>query len=283
MNKMKTQIVRRARALTRPILAPARRQWQKYWDARIYAATGLVSTAQCMEGDIYIAGYPKSGNTWMQYLVSGLYYGANPQFVPDALVEELVPYHDGHRYYRRFSDPMFFKTHGLPVPQYRRVIYLLRDGRDAMVSYFHHLSALKGREIDFLHAIETGEELFPSKWHEHVDAWQANPYGAEMIFMRYEDLKKDTVTELLRLCDFADISRDRAFLETVVQQASFENMRQKEKETGWSNPAWPKDKPFVRRGQVGSYRDEMSPDVLEAFLKDAGDTLRRLGYTHGDK
>jgi len=168
------------------------------------------------------------------------------------------------------------------LPQHRRVIYLLRDGRDAMVSYFHHLSALEGKEIDFRKTVETGDKLIPSKWHEHVEAWLANPYQAEMIIVRYEDLKSDPVGQLERFCEFAGITRHRAFLEEVVRQASFDNMRQKEKESGWSTPGWPKDKPFIRRGQVGSYKDEMPPDVMAAFLRDAGDTLRRVGYS-GDE
>jgi len=30
---------------------------------------------------------------------------------------------------------------------------------------------------------------------------------------------------------------------------------------------------------VGSYKDEMPAEVLSAFLKDSGDTLRRCGYS----
>ena len=39
-------------------------------------------------------------------------------------------------------------------------------------------------------------------------------------------------------------------------------------------------KPFVRRGRRGSFRDEMPPEVLDAFMAEAGPTLRELGYTN---
>lgn len=241
--------------------------------------TGLTPITQTKEADIFVAGYPKSGNTWFQNLITGVLYGADPFYAPDTLVQYAVPdVQQIHPYYKRFQDPMFFKTHYLPQPEYRRVVYLLRDGRDVMVSYLHHLAALQGKPLDFLDMVQTGAGLFPCKWHQHVLEWHSNPYGAEIIEIRYEDLKKDTVQEVKRFCAFAQIARDDALIARVVENASFEKMRQKEIATGWDHPLWPKDKPFVRRGKVGSYKDEMPPEVLEAFLNDARNTLLKCGY-----
>ena len=55
-------------------------------------------------------------------------------------------------------------------------------------------------------------------------------------------------------------------------------MRQRETRFGWDNAAWPKDKPFVRRGIAGSFKDEMPPEALAQFVAEAGDTLQRFGY-----
>jgi hypothetical protein len=98
-----------------------------------------------------------------------------------------------------------------------------------------------------------------------------------MIVVKYEDLKNDPVNELRRFCAFVGVERDDAFLELMTQKASFDKMRQKEILSG-IDPRWPTDKFFVRRGQVGSYKDEMPPEVLAVFLREAGDTLRKLGY-----
>ena len=51
--------------------------------------------------DIIIAGYPKSGNTWSQVLISGLVYGVSPTFTPDSVVQDLVPDVHYRRFYRR--------------------------------------------------------------------------------------------------------------------------------------------------------------------------------------
>jgi hypothetical protein len=245
----------------------------------IRSTTVLTPISEHLEEDIFIVGYPKSGNTWFQNLVAGVVYGMNPLYSPDTLVQELVPDVHQKRYYKRFWTPMFFKSHLLPQPDYKRVIYLLRDGRDAMVSYFHFLTALKGHELDFAEMVKYGEGLY-CKWHVHVDAWMTNPYGAETLTISYEDLKNDTVRELQRFCNFVDVDRDPLWLKEVAENAAFEKMQNKEKagQIYMDNPLWPKDKLFNRRGVVGSYKDEMPPQVLELFLQDAQETLARCGY-----
>jgi hypothetical protein len=231
------------------------------------------------DNDIFIAGYPKSGNTWLQNLMAAIVYGLEPDHLSDALILDLVPDVHFRRYYRRYGTPMYFKTHHLPRPEYRRVVHLLRDGRDVMVSYYHHLRALNGDGIDFAQIVETGKHLSPSKWHEHVNAWRSNPFNADMVTLKYEDLLTSPVRELRRICDFAGIDRPDDLLETVSRKSSFKKMRAKEETSGWSNPAWPKDQFFVRRGVVGSYKDEMPAHVLSSFLSQAGETLRVCDYS----
>lgn len=230
--------------------------------------------------DIFIVGYPKSGNTWMQNLVAGILYCMDMRFVPDSLVQDLVPDVHATRFFNRHRTPTFFKTHHLPRPEYKRVIYLVRDGRDAIVSYYHFLCALQEQPVQFLDLVTSGNTLFPSKWHEHVEAWLKNPYQADMMILKYEDLKREPLRELRRLCDFAGIARDDSFLTNVANQSSFEEMRLREKTLGLAAASpWPKDKSFVRRGKVGSHLDEMPPDVLAKFLEISLPMLRELGYS----
>jgi len=228
--------------------------------------------------DIFIVGYPKSGHTWFQNLVAGVVYGADPEHLPDRVVQDLIP--DLHRklYYKRYQKPMFFKSHNLPHPSCRRVIYILRDGRDVMVSYYHFLQAIHGKEIDFQELICNKNGYTHHKWHEHVEAWMQNPFDAQIIIIKYEDLKRDPVCELRRFCDFVGLSREDTWLEFVARKAQFETMQRKEQRYGWDNPKWPGDKFFVRRGAVGSHKDEMPPDVLDMFVRDAHGTLAKFGY-----
>ncbi len=253
---------------------------KRFARTRLYGALGLLSGRRAIGShearDVFVAGFPKSGNTWFQYLGAGLMGGVDVTRIDDATVQALMPDVQDVSLYRRAYEPMLFKSHELPQRHYRRVIYLVRDGRDAMVSYFHHFNALHGK-IDFATLVRDAPEL-PARWHEHVEAWLANPYGAELLVIRYEDLKRDCIGELARVCVFLGRPVDPAQLARVAEAASFGQMKQREQAKGWSDPRWPKDKPFVRRGAVGSFRDEMPPEALALFMAEAGPTLQKLGY-----
>jgi hypothetical protein len=246
-------------------------------ESQIRSIAGLVPVSETSAQDIFICGYPKSGNTWFQNLIAGVVYGADAAMLPDYFVQEMCPDLQARRYYRRYGTPMYFKSHELPRPEYRRVVHLLRDGRDATVSYFHHLCAISGKELDFLHLIRTADGM-QNRWHEHTEAWLDNPFQSEMIQMKYEELKSDGVRALRRFCDFVGLERSDEVLKRALDDSNFEKMRNKEITQGWSTPSWPKDKPFVRRGVVGSFRDEMPAAALELFMKDAGPTLKKCGY-----
>jgi hypothetical protein len=274
------------RALNHSIRRPARRLAERAVQREVQAtmdAAGLSPITDIGPDDVVIVGYPKSGTTWFRLMVAGVVYGVDLSLSPPAFLNRLVP--DPHsekgRYYRRFQTPMLFKSHFLPRPEYRRVVYVERDGRDVMVSLLHHLrrEGTIDDSVDLLQLMRTPEWHFPCEWHTHVEAWDANPYRAEKITIRYEDLLQDPVRELGRFCEFAGVERDRELLATVTEQGTFERLQQKER-TVREHPGrdMPGDELFFRRGQAGSYRDEMPPDALAAFLEHAGPTLRKCGY-----
>lgn len=241
------------------------------------ALTGMTPISETDPEDVFIIGYPKSGNKWFQHLVSGIAYGVDPARTPDTVIQQLVPDIHAWRFYRRFSTPMFFKSHDLPRPEHKRVVYLLRDGRDAMVSYFHYTRALLDPNVD-IGGFVRNTSIWPSTWWEHVETWLTNPYQAQIITLRYEDLLADSARELVRFCEFAGIEYKADVLKSVAERASFSNMRTKEVTQGWNTKEWPKDKYFIRRGIVGSYKDEMLPEVLEFFMRGARATLSKCGY-----
>ncbi len=247
------------------------------------APSGYTHINQFLPEDVFIVGYPKSGNTWFQHLIGGVVYGVDARTSPPLLANDLVPDVHLNAFYRRYSTPMFFKSHSLPRADYRRVVYLLRDGRDAMVSYFHYLEALHGAKLDFLELITAGAPEIPCKWHEHVDAWLQNPHDARMLVIKYEELLSQPVEQLERFCRFINLDREQRQLAAVAEAAQFRNLRAKEARFGLGRPgAWPADKFFFRRGVTGSYLDEMPPAVLQAFMSEAAQTLRRNGYSTGD-
>jgi len=248
-------------------------------DQLIQRRTGLSPIDRTDPNDVFIVGYPKSGNTWMQNLVAGVAFGIDPHLTSDELINDLVLDVHYRAFYRRYATPTFFKSHHLPRPEYRRVVYLLRDGRDTMVSYIHYLSAIKGSEPDFFKMVALGEGLFPCRWHEHVEAWMQNPYQSRMITICYESLKRDPVSELRRFCEFVELDRTDELLKSAAEACAFTAMSEREKKIGWSTDVWPRDRAFVRRGKVGSFIDEMPQAVTAEFMRQARQTLIRAGYS----
>jgi Sulfotransferase domain len=245
---------------------------------------GFTPITQFLRDDIFIVGYPRSGNTWFQNLVSGVIYGVDPRVGPAVLAHELVPDLGFGKYYRRYATPMYFKSHALPCSEYRRVVYLLRDGRDVMVSYHHFLEATLGKEVDFLQCVSSEAALYPCHWAQHVDAWMQNPHQAQMLVIKYEDLLREPVTELRRFCNFVGVSREPGHMATIAEAAAFRNLREREECIGFgrSDVSFPPGKYFFRRGVTGSHKDEMPPAVLERFLEQASRTLCQCGYSTGE-
>ena len=269
------------RRMLKPATRPVGRLAERWIDRVICRATGMRAMSDLDAQDVFIVGYPKSGNTWFQFLSAGALYGADPQYLPRPLVAILTPDVHANRVYRRHGAPMCFKSHALPQPEYRRVVYLIRDGRDAMVSYYHYLTGLQGgRPPDFARMVTEGEGLFPGKWHEHVEAWTANPHGAEMLVIRYEDLLSDGVGQLERFCAFVGIERERELLEKVAQNSTFRKLSAREKagERASEKGPWDREATFFRKGKSGAWASEMPEAIQEAFLAEAEPMMRRYGY-----
>jgi hypothetical protein len=226
--------------------------------------------------DVFVLGYPKSGHTWVQNLLACVCFGCDGRETPDAVVQHLIPDVHFALYYFPFASPMFFKSHHLPRPDYRKVIYLLRDGRDVMASYRYWLESVHAVEVGSYHELRRLSDFVA--WHEHVETWLKNPYEAETLIVRYEDLKLDGARELRRICCFAGVDASDERIHAAVESCSFENLRYKEDTYGMLNKRWPKGRHFFRRGVIGSHRDELDERFLQDFLAEAEPTLRRLQY-----
>lgn len=256
------------------MMSPAIEDAKKRAEYDLVSKLNLTSSALVEADDIIVVGFPKSGNTWFQNLIAGVIYNIDIRNLPFALIHEIVPSLTSG-YYRRYQSPTYFKSHELPKPEYKRVIYLVRDGRDAMVSYYHFQQGI-GDPLSWEYLIEHGAKYY-GRWHNHVQEWRANPYNAQMIMIRYEDLLSNPIQEMLKLCDFAEIERDEATLQWAIDNAAFDKMQQREKTFGAGNN-FSDDHLFVRRGKKGSYKDEMPPEILKQFVAQSYDTLATLGY-----
>ncbi len=127
--------------------------------------------------------------------------------------------------------------------------------------------------------IVTGNGLlgYP-KWHIYLKNWIDNPFQANIIWIRYEDLLSNPFDQTKKLCKFLDIERSDDLIKTVVESSGFNEMRKKEDQSGWFNKNWDKNEKFIRRGKYGSYIDEIPIEYIKYFESEAQDMLAHFGY-----
>jgi estrone sulfotransferase len=235
------------------------------------------------ERDVFIVSYPRSGNTWVRFLLANLICFEDGTPVDFNYVHPVIP--DVVRETRpevlqALPDPRLLKSHSTYDPRFRRVIYVVRDGRDVVVSYYHFLTGkgrFEGSFLDFLNA----QDLKAGLWQEHVTSWLLNADQASFLLVRYEDLHRQAASEVTRMARFIGLPCDQARLDWAIENASFESMRKLESEKG---RAFDADSPsqMVRTGTVGGWRDHFEEVHKEAFKRHANRVLLQLGYAESE-
>jgi len=236
--------------------------------------------------DVIIVSYPKSGSTWLRFLI-GNYLTENSvsflnckDIIPDIHSSEL-------QFYRNVSSPRFIKSHFRYVPDYKNVIYLVRDGRDVAVSYYFHSKKFGkiDKEVSFGNFIENYfnknrlDEFSP--WGEHVNSWLDNRPSKFMI-VSYEEIHKNPLLLLSKVFNFAGIRNfDEKIAISAIEASSFMNMRKIEEN---QHHIFDKTKntessiKLVRNGKSGAWQDWFNDKLLEKFMAKHGSAMRRLQY-----
>ncbi|OIQ30640.1 MAG: hypothetical protein BM564_00025 [Bacteroidetes bacterium MedPE-SWsnd-G2] len=241
-----------------------------------YFPVGMTPISDTKDNDVFIVGFPKSGNTLMQHIISHLVYGLNEN-VSRSLINFISPDIYTNRYYFRFNDTCFFKSHNLPEKRYRKVIYIMRDGREAILSY-HHMMKNMGMNVS-LEELYTGEQkIFNVHWDEHIKSWEKNPFSAEILWIKYEDLLNNKFEELKKICIFLKLDRNEKELSNVMKYTSFEFMKALENKGDWvqmKKGKFLKGKNFVRKGKLDTFKFEVSEELLKKFEELNSDSLNK--------
>jgi hypothetical protein len=271
-----TNLIRRLR---RPAVKIARILLRREFAGRQYTA---------YDDDICLVAYPKSGNTWLRFLVGNLVHPQNP--VSFANLEATVPsiYQNPDHRLRQVPRPRILKSHEAFFSRHRKVIYVVRDPRDVAVSYYHYL--IKFRELPEGYPIAEYvprfmREDFDAKfgpWDDHVLSWIRMRQGhPDFILLRYEDLLANPTLELARVADFVGIRGGESRLERAVELSSADRMRELERKQALECSAIRtsrQDMPFVRAATSGNFRNDLPQESIELIESKWGSVMRTLGY-----
>ncbi|MGQ9480710.1 sulfotransferase domain-containing protein [Chloroflexus sp.] len=226
----------------------------------------------------YLASFPKSGNTWVRFLLANLLAGQElglqgfGRYVPDSHIKgDLVYMADPGTPFNQMR-PRFVKTHLHYRPVFRRAIYIVRDGRDAMTSYYHWRNRRSDKPVS-LREIIVGD-IYWGRWSDHVLGWLNS--GAELLVVKYEDLYADTPSQVRRILDFCQIRATDNQIAAAVAASSFERMRAKEQAANGAATPF-----FVRKGGSGDWRNLFSPADEDLFWQYHRAGMLAAGY--GDR
>ncbi|XP_015677052.1 amine sulfotransferase-like [Protobothrops mucrosquamatus] len=165
----------------------------------------LLDSLEIRDDDIFIITYPKSGTIWTQNIVSLILHEGHRDETENITLIDRAPWLEYNILNVDFPScpsPRLFSSH-LPyylVPKGLRsrrakIIYVLRNPKDVMVSnyYFHKLSVKVETPKDFSTFFEKflAGKVFCSSWLDHVEGWYAHKGDFNILFLSYEEMKKD--------------------------------------------------------------------------------------------
>ncbi len=187
---------------------------------------------------IWLASYPKSGNTWVRSLLSAYYYSKNGDFSFE-LLKNIGLYPQKKYFDIKINKPgeinsywdisqkkiiskkkkIILKTHNsllalngknFTKPEYTLgIIYIVRDPRNVVTSLKNHYDLDYEQSLDFMlnekkyiydirEKNDYADFHFLSSWSNHYKSWINNNLFKKMV-IKYEDLENDTFKTLKNL------------------------------------------------------------------------------------
>lgn len=246
----------------------------------------LLTASNPRHDDLYIVSYPKSGATWVNFLMANINLiesndGRNVTFYN---VHDIIP--DIHHTRDISSDSMVFpgyrviKSHGYSGynPFYNKVIYIVRDPRDVMVSYFHFLRGVGKLNGDISRFIRSKDHGI-SAWCRHVNSWfMDSPANLSFFYIKYEDLKSDPVNTLRIIYSVLGHNIKDTTIEKAVELSSFSNMKRLENEYAYGGREIARNLTFMRKGEHGDGKVQLSHDDMNFINQRVDIWLKHFGY-----
>lgn len=239
--------------------------------------------------DAFLLWFPKSGGTWLRLLMHTAlcrHFGvedASPlELEPLHDLDERIPrlraFHDDAPHWKR---PEQLRPH---KERYRgrRVILLIRDPRDVIVSLYFQVT----RRWQVLGRMPLHEFVWSSlgsfqTFIRYYNLWaEHRGVPAELLMLRYEDMQADPAGKLRTLLDFIGVSDvSDALITESVEFNRIEALRKREVAGTYQSrrlrPGIKGDSESfkARKGKIGGFVDYLKPEDIERMTQVMRDEL----------
>ncbi|XP_023933670.1 sulfotransferase 1C2 [Lingula anatina] len=225
------------------------------------------------EDDVWIVNWPKSGTHWVYEVVKLLITGREE--LTDSIKEgTMFPEACAVESLEKLPSPRVLDTH-VPLKLFpeealkqSKIIYTIRNPKDAFVSSYYHMKNNKGDLYDgtwngyFDLTMDENTCLYGS-WFDHVADWmevlENNPNA---LVVKYEDMKRDLKKEVRRIAEFLGYPKSEEVYENVTTKCSFGHMKKAKKEP---KSFWKPGGSMYRKGIVGDWKNHFTVAQNEKF------------------
>jgi hypothetical protein len=267
---METQVLRRARFRSKVL------RWPLVWARHI----GI------RDQDVVLASYPRSGTTWMRFLLSEALSGRSSEF---KAIRRILPYVGQHRSAIPIlpgGAKIMYSHDLLSKDATTRAIYVVRDVRDVALSEYkwqQRIGVFNGDLDAFITDFASGRGNPFGSWGAHVDAWVEPDRVSrnELKLVRFEDLKNDANGVLRSVLQFLNVSLLESEIQHAVESNSVEMMREKEDrapEGSFKQRVKDRNVRFINAGAVGAWQKRLSSSQEHRLEEAFAPQMQRMGY-----
>lgn len=232
--------------------------------------------------DVFLASYPRSGNTWTRFLLTEVLAKESASFdninlvIPEMGIQSkaVLELPSGGR---------LIKTHEPYRKEYKRAVYLVRDFRDVVLSQFSRERELGLYQTEFgeyVAAYLEGRLSGFGAWQEHLPTWLDSPLArnGNLLIIKFEEMRKNPEPAIAKIVDFLGVPVSLERIREAIANNSVERMRIKENAAKTLPKSTGEEGRFVRKGSVAGWRDKFTEEQLRLVDREAGEVLVRMGY-----
>ena len=221
---------------------------------------------------IWLASYPKSGNTMLRSMLTAYLFGKEGKFNFDLLpnikqfpntqvLENIGVNIDDHNEiiknsiraqesFNKKESVGFVKTHNMLYNFNKKypftnldntlgVIYIVRDPRNVVLSYARHLKISIEEAVKFTTKGKSNNMFLMGNWSENYLSWKAFKQYNRYLLIKYEDLISNREETFLKILKFIfslrniNLSIDHNKLNNVLNTTSFDYLKNLENKNGF--------------------------------------------------